>query len=144
MSGQVRPEPGDKGGKGMDKVDWKPGTMIYPLPAVMVSLGETPDEYTIITIAWTGTLCTDPPLCYISVRPERHSHAILRRTGEFVINLTTVPLAAGFEGVDEQAHAPLQHECASEGEQVEDGVDASGQGYREAGGGGGVGQRAGT
>ena len=94
MSGQVRPEPGDKGGKGMDKVDWKPGTMIYPLPAVMVSLGETPDEYTIITIAWTGTLCTDPPLCYISVRPERHSHAILRRTGEFVINLTTVPLAA--------------------------------------------------
>lgn len=50
MSGQVRPEPGDKGGKGMDKVDWKPGTMIYPLPAVMVSLGETPDEYTIIKI----------------------------------------------------------------------------------------------
>ncbi|WP_028317971.1 flavin reductase family protein [Desulfobulbus elongatus] len=77
----------------MNKVDWKPGTMIYPLPAVMVSLGETPEEYNIITIAWTGTLCSDPPLCYISVRPERHSHAILTRTREFVINLTTRHLA---------------------------------------------------
>ena len=80
MSAHVRPEPGDKGTEGMDKVDWKPGTMIYPLPAVMVSLGASPDEYNIITVAWTGTLCTDPPLCYISVRPERHSHAILSRT----------------------------------------------------------------
>jgi Conserved protein/domain typically associated with flavoprotein oxygenases, DIM6/NTAB family len=77
----------------MNKIDWKPGTMIYPLPAVMVSLGETPEEYNIITIAWTGTLCSDPPLCYISVRPERHSHAILTRTREFVINLTTRQLA---------------------------------------------------
>ena len=77
----------------MNKVDWKPGTMIYPLSAVMVSLGETPEEYNIITIAWTGTLCSDPPLCYISVRPERHSHAILTRTREFVINLTTRKLA---------------------------------------------------
>jgi len=67
--------------------------MIYPLPAVMVSLGETPEEYNIITIAWTGTLCSDPPLCYISVRPERHSHSILARTREFVINLTTRSLA---------------------------------------------------
>ena len=75
------------------KVDWKPGTMIYPLPAVMVSLGETIEEYNIITIAWTGTLCTDPPLCYISVRPERHSYEILQRTREFVINLTTRSLA---------------------------------------------------
>lgn len=77
----------------MDKVDWKPGTMIYPLPAVLVSLGETEEEWNIITIAWTGTLCTDPPLCYISIRPERHSHAILTRTREFVINLTTRSLA---------------------------------------------------
>jgi len=77
----------------MTKVDWKPGTMIYPLPAVMVSLGASPEEYNIITIAWTGTLCTDPPLCYISVRPERHSYEILQRTREFVINLTTRPLA---------------------------------------------------
>ena len=77
----------------MTKVDWKPGTMIYPLPAVMVSLGETPEEYNIITIAWTGTLCSDPPMCYISVRPQRHSYEILQRTREFVINLTTKPLA---------------------------------------------------
>ena len=77
----------------MNKVDWKPGTMIYPLPAVMVSLGASPEEYNIITIAWTGTLCSDPPLCYISVRPGRHSHAILTRTREFVINLTTRQLA---------------------------------------------------
>lgn len=80
-------------GVAMTKVDWKPGTMIYPLPAVMVSLGALPEEYNIITIAWTGILCSDPPLCYISVRPERHSHAILTRTRAFVINLTTRKLA---------------------------------------------------
>jgi flavin reductase (DIM6/NTAB) family NADH-FMN oxidoreductase RutF len=77
----------------MTKVDWKPGTMLSPLPVVLVSLGASAEEYNIITIAWTGTLCTNPPLCYISVRPERHSHEILRRTGEFVINLTTRELA---------------------------------------------------
>lgn len=77
----------------MTKTDFKPGTMIYPLPAVMVSCGETPEEYNIITIAWTGTLCSDPPMCYISVRPGRHSHGIISRTKEFVINLTTEELA---------------------------------------------------
>ena len=75
------------------KVDWKPGTMIYPLPAVMVSTGASPEEYNIITIAWTGTICSDPPMCYISVRPGRHSYEILKRTGDFVINLTTRDLA---------------------------------------------------
>ena len=53
------------------KQDWKPGTMIYPLPAVLVSCGSSPEEYNLITVAWTGTLCTNPPMCYISVRPER-------------------------------------------------------------------------
>lgn len=77
----------------MAKVDWKPGTMIYPLPAVMVTVGSSPEEYNIITISWTGTICSDPPMCYISVRPSRHSYDILKRTGEFVINLTTVDLA---------------------------------------------------
>jgi len=77
----------------MTKIDWKPGTMIFPLPVVMVSLGAFPEEYNIITIAWTGTICSDPPLCYISVRPERHSYEILQRTREFVINLTTRSLA---------------------------------------------------
>ncbi|SCY43021.1 flavin reductase family protein [Desulfoluna spongiiphila] len=77
----------------MAKVSWKPGTMIYPLPAVMVSCGETEEEHNIITIAWTGTICTDPPMCYISVRPNRHSYDILKRTGEYVINVTTEELA---------------------------------------------------
>jgi flavin reductase (DIM6/NTAB) family NADH-FMN oxidoreductase RutF len=77
----------------MAKVNWKPGNMIYPLPAVMVSVGAEPEEYNIITIAWTGTICSDPPLCYISVRPGRHSHALLKKYGEFVINLTTRDLA---------------------------------------------------
>ena len=53
------------------KEDWKPGTMIYPLPAVLVSCGSTPEEYNILTIAWTGTICTNPPMCYISVRPGK-------------------------------------------------------------------------
>ena len=77
----------------MSKTAFKPGTMIYPLPAVMVSCGDDPDNYNIITVAWTGTICSDPPMCYISVRPVRHSHALIERTGEFVINLTTEALA---------------------------------------------------
>jgi flavin reductase (DIM6/NTAB) family NADH-FMN oxidoreductase RutF len=77
----------------MTKILWKPGTMIYPLPAVMVSCGSTPEEYNIITISWTGTICTDPPMCYISVRPERYSYNIIKKYGEFVINLTTSSLA---------------------------------------------------
>ena len=52
------------------RVDWKPGTMIYPLPAVMVSCGNKESEYNIITVAWTGTICTNPPMCYISIRPS--------------------------------------------------------------------------
>lgn len=75
------------------KVPFKPGTLIYPLPAVMVSCGDAPENYNILTIAWTGTVCSDPPMCYISVRHERHSYDIIKRTGEFVINLTTVDLA---------------------------------------------------
>lgn len=72
---------------------WKPGTMIYPLPAVLVSCGDAPDNYNLMTAAWTGTLCSEPALCYVSIRPERHSHALITRTGEFVLNLTTVALA---------------------------------------------------
>lgn len=75
------------------KESWKPGTLIYPLPAVLVSCGATPDEYNLFTVAWTGTVCTEPPMCSISVRPERHSYELIRRTGEFVINLTTRSLA---------------------------------------------------
>lgn len=75
------------------KQDWKPGTLIYPLPAVMISCGSTPEEYNIITLSWVGTICTNPPMCYISVRPERHSYQILKKNMEFVINITTKELA---------------------------------------------------
>jgi flavin reductase (DIM6/NTAB) family NADH-FMN oxidoreductase RutF len=73
----------------MSRVSFKPGTMIYPLPALMVSCGENPEEYNIATVAWTGTICSDPPMCYISLRKSRHSHSIISRTREFVLNLTT-------------------------------------------------------
>jgi len=75
------------------KVDFKPGTMIYPLPAAIVSCGSSPEEYGLITVSWVGTICSDPPMCYISVRPSRHSHAILTKNMEFVINLTTESMA---------------------------------------------------
>lgn len=75
------------------KIPFKPGTMIYPLPAVLVTCGDSDDNYNVFTAAWTGTICTDPPMCYISVRPERHSYHIIERTGEFVLNLTTKNLA---------------------------------------------------
>ncbi|BEP28771.1 flavin reductase family protein [Helicovermis profundi] len=77
----------------MSKTTWKPGTMVYPVPAVMVSIGANKDEFNIITIAWTGTICSDPAMTYISVRKERHSYNILKKNMEFVINLTTKDLA---------------------------------------------------
>jgi len=67
--------------------------MIYPLPAVMISCGADESEYNILTVSWVGTVCTNPPMCYISVRPERHSYPIIRKNMEFVINLTTKDLA---------------------------------------------------
>lgn len=75
------------------KQDWKPGTMIYPLPAAMISCGSHPQEYNIFTASWVGTICTNPPMCYVSIRPERHSHGIVKRNMEFVINITTEELA---------------------------------------------------
>lgn len=77
----------------MAKVEWKPGNMVYPLPVVMVSCADKEGNSNIITVAWTGTVCTNPPMVYISVRPERHSYQMIRETGEFVINLTTKDLA---------------------------------------------------
>lgn len=76
----------------MSKQVWKPGTMIYPVPAVMVSCGDF-DNSNIITVAWTGTICTDPAMTYVSIRPERYSYDLIKSTGEFVINLTTSDLA---------------------------------------------------
>ena len=77
----------------MEKVTWKPGTMLYPLPAVMVSCGAEPQDFNIVTVAWTGIVNTGPPMCYISLRKSRHSHGLISKTGEFVINLTTKELA---------------------------------------------------
>ena len=76
----------------MAKVTWKPGTFIYPLPAVMVSCGNM-EKSNIITVAWTGIINTDPAMVYISVRPSRYSYNMIKENGEFVINLTTKDLA---------------------------------------------------
>lgn len=72
---------------------WKPGNMLYPLPAAIVTCGDLNDVYNALTIAWTGTICTNPAMVYISVRPERFSYSLIRESGEFVINLTTKKLA---------------------------------------------------
>lgn len=75
------------------KQSWKPGTMIYPLPAVLVSCGNAPERYNLITVAWTGTVCTNPAMCYISIRPERYSYDIIKDEMQFTINLTTEDMA---------------------------------------------------
>ena len=105
----------------MAKIQWKPGNMVYPLPAVMVSCADKAGNSNIITIAWTGTVCTNPPMVYISVRPERHSYQMIRETGEFVINLTTKDLAYATDfcgvrsgkDVDKFAEMKLTKEAAS-------------------------------
>jgi len=75
------------------KRDLKPGTMVYPLPAVIVTCGSTPARYNMMTAAWTGTICTEPPLCYVSIRPSRHSYGIIREEMQFTLNLTTVAMS---------------------------------------------------
>ena len=76
----------------MPKQIWKPGTVLYPVPVVMVSCGDM-EHKNIFTAAWTGTINTNPPMTYVSIRPERHSHALIQQSGEFVINLVTKDLA---------------------------------------------------
>ena len=78
----------------MAKQRWKAGNMLYPLPVVMVSVADRKGRDNIITVAWAGTVCTNPPMVSISVRPERFSYSMIRDTGEFVINLTTDQLAS--------------------------------------------------
>lgn len=105
----------------MAKIQWKPGNMVYPLPAVMVSCADASGNSNIITVAWTGTVCTNPPMAYISVRPERHSYQMIRETKEFVINLTTKDLAFATDfcgvrsgrDVDKFAEMKLTKEAAS-------------------------------
>ena len=85
----------------MAKQKWKPGNMVYPLPAVLVSCGDKKGNIHVMTAAWTGTICSDPPMVYVSVRKERYSHHMIQETREYVINLTTEKLAwtADFCGV---------------------------------------------
>lgn len=98
----------------MAKQTWKPGNMLYPLPAVMVSVGDKKGNTNILTIAWTGTVCTNPPMVYISVRPERYSYHMIEESGEFVINLTTEELAhaADYCGVRSGRDVDKWKECA--------------------------------
>ena len=73
----------------MAKQVWRGGNMLYPLPAVMVSCADASGASDIVTVAWTGTICTNPPMLYVSIRPERASYQLIRASGEFVVNLTT-------------------------------------------------------
>ena len=77
----------------MAKQTWKAGNMLYPLPAVLVSVSDKEGKDNLFTAAWVGTVCTNPPMVSISVRPERYSYHMIKETGEFVINLTTEKLA---------------------------------------------------
>lgn len=85
----------------MAKQFWKPGNMLYPVPAVMVSCQRKQEKPNIITVAWTATINTVPPMLSVSIRPERYSYSIIRDTGEFAVNLVTKDLlrAADFCGV---------------------------------------------
>ena len=77
----------------MAKQQWKPGNMLYPLPVVMVSCGDKEGHKNVLTAAWTGTICSDPAMVYVSIRKSRYSHHMISETGEYVINLTTEDLA---------------------------------------------------
>ena len=105
----------------MVKQFWKPGNMLYPLPAVMVSCQRAGEKPNIMTAAWAGTVCSDPVMVSVSIRRERYSHAIIRESGEFVVNLTTKRLAKATDfcgvrsgrDVDKFAEAGLTP-CASQ------------------------------
>lgn len=77
----------------MGRQMWKPGNMLYPLPAVLVSVADKAGNSNLLTVAWAGTVCSDPPMVSVSVRPERYSYHMIEETGEFVVNLTTEALA---------------------------------------------------
>ena len=106
----------------MSKINFKPGNMLYPLPAVLVTVADKQGKSNVFTVAWAGTVCTNPPMVSISVRKERFSHAMLLETGEFVINLTTEKLvyATDYCGVtsgrdvDKFAKCHLTKEAADE------------------------------
>lgn len=106
----------------MGKQKWKPGNMLYPLPAVLVTVKGRNGRENVFTAAWAGTVCTNPPMVSISVRPERFSHSMILETGEFVINLTTEDMARAVDycgvksgrDVDKFKVLGLEREPASE------------------------------
>lgn len=77
----------------MGRQNWRPGNMLYPVPAVLVSVADSQGRPNVLTVAWAGTVCSNPPMVSVSVRPERYSYHCILETGEFVINLTTKKLA---------------------------------------------------
>ena len=93
---QINPKENEKNSLGdeniMPKKIWKPGTFIYPIPAVLVTSGDMKNS-NILTVAWTGILNTNPAIVYISVRPERYSYKLIKENKEFAINLTNEKLA---------------------------------------------------
>ena len=93
-----------------EKIKWKGGALLSPLPAVMVTCG-TLEKPNIITIGWTGILCTNPPKTYISVRPERYSYEIIKNTGKFVINLTTAALARACDFCGVRSGSFIRADC---------------------------------
>ena len=83
----------------MGKISWKAGTMLNPLPAVIVTCGSSHREWNMLTVAWTGTICTNPAMLYISVRPERASYPLIMDNMEFTVNLTTREMARAVDFV---------------------------------------------
>ncbi len=83
----------------MSKITWKAGTMVYPAPAAIITCGDSPQNWNMLTVAWTGTICTNPAMLYISVRPERYSYPLLVKNMEFTMNLTTSFMARATDWV---------------------------------------------
>lgn len=108
----------------MSKLTWKAGNMLYPLPAVLVTVADKAGNKNILTVAWAGTVCTNPPMVSISVRPERHSYPMICESGEFVINLTTQELsyATDYCGVVSGRDVDKFQKCALE---TEDAINVS-------------------
>ena len=75
-----------------EKIMWKPGNMLAPVPAVLVSCADEEGKPNVMTAAWTGTICSDPAMVYVSIRPDRYSHDIIERTGAYTLNLTTADM----------------------------------------------------
>ena len=81
------------------KHSWRPGNMVYPVPAMLVSCGATPEEYNVFTASWVGTICSDPAMAYVSIRPSRHSYGIVKKNMAFTLNLSTEELAKATDWV---------------------------------------------